>query len=138
MDNKLYKNLFGVSIVMLSLLLLWVIGNAKRQPIEEFGVFVILTADQYLRGTYYGKLFTYNYYYKNKRYNSNEVLKFTDTLGVRYFIQILPSDPTRKIISYAVPSWFTLDAPPEGWKTMPNEVEMRDMMVQDSIKRGLK
>ena len=41
-------------------------------------------------------------------------------------------------ISDAVPDWFTLSPPPEGWKTRPSERKMRRMMEQDSIRRGLK
>lgn len=137
MKSKVKKNIIAGGIFLIVFITLSVIGEINSKYKRDNGVFVILKTDKYLRGTYYGKLFTYNYDYNNRRYNSDEVLDFKDTVGVRYFIQVLPDDPTRKLIYRKVPSWFTLDSPPEGWKTMPTETEMREMMTQNSIKRGL-
>ncbi len=56
----------------------------------------------------------------------------------RFFMMIVPGEESKYFISGAVPEWFTLPPPQEGWKTRPSEREMRRMMEQDSICRGLK
>jgi len=60
--------------------------------------------------------------------------------GGRYLMVLLPESPANKILYMGerVPSWFTLEAPAEGWPKKPTEDELREMMVRDSLTRGLK
>lgn len=140
MKARLYKNLLGVVIVLLIMWLLMYIGNKKNDKIISNGAYTILTVTKVNHPTYYGYNITYCYNYNGLVFYDSSVSNQVDqsSIGKHFFLILDKDNPHNYLILRSVPSWFTLDAPPEGWKTMPNEVEMRDMMVQDSIKRGLK
>ena len=81
----------------------------------------------------------YYFEYNNNIQRDMEILSNRKTASKsRFFMMIVPGEESKYFISDAVPDWFTLSPPQEGWKTRPSERKMRRMMEQDSIRRGLK
>ena len=112
------------------------------QYVKEHGVWTIYEigpVGYHPRG---GKEASIYYVFRGEKFKSGVYLG--DRLnvgerGLRFFMALMPKKPTKKINTYdPVPEWFTLDAPDEGWPTKPTEAELREMMAQDSIRRGLK
>lgn len=116
------------------LLLVWLVysfwKDHKRSYLEKNGVWTILTIDKVYAASrsmafechypFMGKV------YKNLGKDYDETVNFDDK-GKRLFLQVIPTKPM-KALFYSdefVPSWFTLEAPPEGWKTRPTEEDLR-------------
>lgn len=92
-----------------------------------------------------GTSFRCHYKLRDKIYkNTGGVVNYSDE-GKRFFLQIIPTDP-ESVLYYTeqrVPSWFTLEAPPEGWSSRPTEAELRklqneaDSIQNDTIQKTL-
>ena len=55
--------------------------------------------------------------------------------GKRFYMMVDPNDLDRYRIYDAVPEWFKLDAPPEGWKKRPATKELQNMLWENDKKR---
>ncbi|WP_373731053.1 hypothetical protein [Bacteroides heparinolyticus] len=141
MEKKAKKNIIGnigcLTIFVTFTIIMW---NSYREAdyVEKHGVWTILTITK-MEGAPRGFLFSYKFQYNYRAYNytivsSNKKM----VVGRHFFMMVVPNEESRHLIFDAVPNWFTLEAPPEGWKTCPTEKQMRCMMEQDSIRRGLK
>jgi len=113
--------------------------SRRNMYISEHGVWTVYRLGQ-IGYTSKGGKDAYAYYYFNgMEYKDGTGISDDQREAVRYFMALMPEKPTK--VTYTgerVPSWFTLDAPPEGWPTKPTEDDLREMMVQDSLKRRLK
>lgn len=145
MTKNIRKHIIGIILSTIVIVILVVMGflrDCMRQVVRENGIWTIMTVTKVSASPKGGRSVRYDYRYNNQKYtgavNMGESINYRE-IGKRLFIQILPNNPTNTLINeISIPSWFTLEAPPEGWKEMPTEAQMREMMVQDSIKRGLK
>ena len=74
----------------------------------------------------------YEFHYNNQTYVYSHEADIDDmkkiNIGNRFFMMVVPNDLSKRRKCEDVPEWFTLDAPPEGWKTCPTESELRNMM----------
>ena len=124
------------AIVLFFIISYWY-HDKETAYIEEHGVWTIInvTWKKVARGRNVYYTFEYNYHIYQGLVNMAD--KKANS-GNRFFMMIVPGEESKYFISDAVPDWFTLPPPQEGWKTRPSERKMRRMMEQDSIRRGLK
>ena len=107
-----------------------------REDIENNGLYTICEITSLQARGYsqysdrYRAIFRFSYESKKYRFyrskSKSSVLK-GDTLGSRHIIAFLPWAPDEDyyIVHTKVPSWFTLEAPAEGWDTEPTEAMFR-------------
>jgi len=132
---------FVIGIVLICLFVQIFVTEPEAKRMRQVGVWSILTVDSYRRAIRSGLTVGFHYVFNGHKYESGSHFDRheIDRVGIRFFLQIDPCDPNKNLVHHQrVPSWFTLEAPPEGWPTKPTEDELREMMVQDSLKRGLK
>ncbi|MGP1462059.1 hypothetical protein [Tannerella sp.] len=141
MEKKAKKNIIGnigcLTIFVTFTIIMW---NSYREAdyVEKNGVWTILTVTK-TRGAPKGYIVKYTFQYNHRMYENSTNMPLKKFINVnRFFMMVVPNEESRHLIFDAVPNWFTLEAPPEGWKTCPTEKQMRRMMEQDSIRRGLK
>ena len=131
---------FAFCAIVLFFVLSYLHTEKEISYIHEHGVWTILTVTN-KKVSWRGYEVCYYYQYNNKIYKKMTIVGDLDAkYGSRFFVKIAlnPDEKPTHLISDAVPDWFTLSPPPEGWKTRPSERKMRRMMEQDSIRRGLK
>ena len=128
----------AICAIVLFFVLSYLHTEKEISYIHEHGVWTILTVTN-KKVSWRGYRVYYYFQYKNKIYRDMEIMTDLEAKsGNRFFVIIVPKEEARYLISDAVPDWFTLSPPQEGWKTRPSERKMRRMMEQDSIRRGLK
>lgn len=141
--EKIAKIISAIVVVVIIIGSL-IIGQCRRNYLEDNGVYSICEYYNYRpeMRLKHDDMNVYYYYYNGVEYTNSRNKQFKQKPDpsriTRVYIVFMPDDPNNHFFLGRVPSWFVLDAPSEGWKTKPTETEMRDMMVQDSIKRGLK
>lgn len=135
------KNAIGILVISVLCVILYFAGDCTREKVRKNGVWVIMTIDNAGAASKGGMDISFHFHYNYKKFIGGVNMGGVNEnyIGRRLFIMISIDNPNNQLIGqYLVPTWFTLDSPPEGWKQKPTESEMREMMVQDSIKRGLK
>ena len=142
MEKKAKKNIIGnigcITIFATITIIMW---NSYREAdyVKKHGVWTILTITKTRGAAGGGYTVEYIYQYNHRMYEDGTNMTLKEFINVnRFFMMVVPNEESRHLIFDAVPNWFTLEAPPEGWKTCPTEKELRRMMEQDSIRRGLK
>ena len=142
MEKQTKKNIIGnigcITIFATITIIMW---NSYREAdyVEKNGVWTILTVTKTRGAAGGGYTVEYTYQYNHRMYEDGTNMTLKEFINVnRFFMMVVPNEESRHLIFDAVPNWFTLEAPPEGWKTCPTEKQMRRMMEQDSIRRGLK
>lgn len=136
------KNIIGILVISALCAISYVVGNCTRDKVRENGVWVTATIEKVDVAPKGGMDISFHFDFNNQRYtggvNIGGKVSYND-IGKRLVIMISVKNPNNQLIGWhIVPTWFTLNSPPEGWKTQPAEAQMREMMTQDSIKRGLK
>jgi hypothetical protein len=112
-----------IVLVILSILILYAIYNRKR--LDFYGVYVVgeLTRVKPASG---GTIVDYKFMYNNiEYYGTVRDYPVNDTLGTKYFILILPQDPTVNLLQPGrpIPSYLKYQEG-ESWEEIPlhNEV----------------
>ena len=126
--------------IVLFFVLSYLYSEERMNYIRTHGVWTILdVTKKELYWSGYGYKVHYMFQYNNQTYKDMVITSDKKAnSGSRFFMMVVPGEESKYFISDAVPDWFTLSPPPEGWKTRPSERKMRRMMEQDSIRRGLK
>ena len=154
-SNKLSKAEIRGRIIFVVLLFLicGIAGKMRSDNVKKHGVWTILELTHLGKRKHAGVPWVGYYKYEGNSYEATQFYYGDEgryiKKGMRYFIQVLPDNPKKKqLYGDLVPEWFTLEAPPRGWVTKPTEEELWEMMVQelvrqemmvrDSVLRGLK
>ena len=142
MEKKTKKNIIGkigcLAIIIYMSVITWR-GCQETDYVKKHGVWTILTITKTRGAAGGGYTVEYTFQYNHRMYENGTNMALKEFINVnRFFMMVVPNEESRIRIFDAVPNWFTLEAPPEGWKTCPTEKQMRRMMEQDSIRRGLK
>ena len=137
-DAQKAMGFLAICAIVLFFVLSCLYHKTRINYIREHGVWTILTVTN--KKVSWRGYEVYYYFEYNNNIQRNMTIK-TDLeakSGNRFFMMVVPGEESKYFISDAVPDWFTLSPPQEGWKTCPTEKQMRRMMEQDSIRRGLK
>lgn len=136
--------LLFIAGLLLICVVLGIFSSKRNNYVEEHGVWTISTVD-HIESLYRGGYnIGFYYYFTGARYRGGGTMGRDEInprkIGKRFFIMVLPGDPKRYVgySSLPVPDWFILEAPPKGWATRPTDLELMTMMIQDSVRRGLK
>lgn len=134
-DNK-NKLIVANGIVCLILFVILILyRNKQRKYIEAHGVWTILTITKIEKTeSVFHKKVHYTFQLNDQIYTDSITLskKRIKSGGNRFFLAIIPEKDNRRAVYEAVPEWFTLDAPPEGWKERPTERDLREMMAKQN------
>lgn len=106
--------LFGIILVIC------LIGFYRSDTVAKEGVYTITTIYK-VQGARGGLRVDFRYTFGNKEYTGytvNSSYSHNDA-GKRLFIQVLPSDPERCLITDIPVPDSIIEAPPEGWKELP-------------------
>ena len=117
------------------------IGQCQRDYVKENGVWTVFTIDEVDYGVKGGSTFSLHYFFQGKTYHSASGggLELLKKEGKRFFMMVVPEEP-KKVLYFSdrpVPDWFTLEAPPEGWKEFPTDSTLRQLMRTDSLKNKI-
>lgn len=123
----------GVVILIAIIGSFW--SDQRADYVEKNGVWTIMTIDR-VHAAHRGTSFRCHYKFMGQVYkNTGSLVNYSDE-GKRFFLQVIPTDPERVLYhtEQRIPSWFTLEAPPEGWKTRPTEAELAEWQTKaDSV-----
>ncbi len=134
-DKKDAKGSLILLAMILFFVFLWLYGDYETEYIEEHGVWTILTVkDSYGRQVYYTFRLN-NQIYRGKTVMTIKEIEEIEDAGNRLFMAVIPNEANRRRIYDAVPKWFKLDAPPEGWKRRPTTRELEDMLWKNDKNR---
>lgn len=130
MEQQNNKFRWRRSIAPAIIILIGIVGSIwsdqRADHVEKNGVWTIMTIDR-VHAAHRGTSFRCHYEFMGEAYkNTGSLVNYSDE-GKRFFLQVIPTKPM-KALFYSdefVPSWFTLEAPPEGWKTRPTEEDLR-------------
>lgn len=135
---------FGLLFVALSyflfVLFVTIYTKIETKFIEKHGVWIIVSVTDKTSTWFLWHYIHYKFQYNNQSYiysQEVDVAYFKKTnIGNRFFMIVASNKKNRHRKKDAVPEWFTLDAPPEGWKKCPTEMELREMMRKDAIQQA--
>lgn len=133
-DKFNWKKIIGPCIVVLIPIIGTIWSNHENDYIKKNGVWSIMTVDK-VYAAHRGTSFKCHYKFRDKVYkNTGGLVDYSDE-GKRFFLLLIPADPERVLYTeHRVPSWFTLEAPSEGWSSRPTEAELRKLQNEaDSI-----
>lgn len=139
--SKKRRNVIGGICTILTIGVIVVIGQFRNCNIKKDGAYIIGNVTDYTpSGNGAGMHYEYNYQgSKHKSVATISYMMMSERpKGTKLLIVCKIQNPQKVLVIDTIPSWFTLEAPSEGWKEQPTEAQMREMMVQDSIKRGLR
>ena len=130
-----WKKIIGPCVIILICIISYFWGEYDLNYVEKNGVWTIMTIDDVSAG-HRGRSYTCHYKFRDEVYkNTGGGLNYSDE-GKRFFLQVIPTNPmkVRYYSRYPVPSWFTLEAPPEGWTQRPTEAELRELQNEADSK----
>ena len=130
-----WKKIIGPCIIILIPIIGSIWSSHRMDYVKKNGVWTIMTIDD-VSAAHRGTSFSCHYKFRGDVYkNTGGTVNYSDK-GKRFFLQVIPTDPMR-VLYYtenSVPSWFTLEAPPEGWPQRPTEAELRELQNEaDSV-----
>lgn len=138
--NSKYIEIIVPCLFVIFVLCAYYFSGKRNKFIEKNGIWTIYRLEQVDYAPRGGKEAYAYYKFRGVEYKDGKGVGDYARDGGRYLMVLLPESPAKKILYMGerVPSWFTLDAPPDGWPTKPTEAELREMMMQDSLKWGLR
>lgn len=111
------KSLF---LLLVAIIIICIIEFYRSGVVAKEGVYTIATIHK-VQGARGGLRIDFSYVFDNKNYTGYAVNSSysRNDVGKRFFIQVLPNDPERSLITdIEVPDSIT-EAPPEGWEKLP-------------------
>lgn len=120
---------FGIALIVITIACAF--GEIRNYYIKKNGVYYTATIVGYRPG-YRGTNAVHEFKYNGVQYEGSFRIYHDDksntSIGAHYFIILLPKYPNSYLFLSEVPTWFTLQPPVGGWKTLPTEKQMRTMM----------
>lgn len=122
MNNTSEKKVNRKSLLLglLIIIVICIVGFYRSNTVEKDGVYTIATVYN-IEKTRGGRHYNFSYIVNDVQYNSYAIstIKTLQDEGKRFFIQFLPNNPERCLMTdIRVPDSIT-EAPPEGWKELP-------------------
>ena len=135
------KCIARIVIMAIVFTILYFVGKCQRDYVKRNGVWTVYTLDKVGYAAKGGSTYKFHYFFQGKTYNdaSGGGLELLKKEGKRFFMMVVPEEP-KKILCFSdrpVPDWFTLEAPPEGWKEFPTDSTLRQLMKADSLKNKM-
>ena len=131
-----WKKIIGPCIIILIPIIGSIWSSHRIDYVKRNGIWSIMIVDRVKANARGGTSFSCHYKFRGDVYNNTGINVDYSDKGKRFFLQIIPTDPMR-VLYYpekSVPSWFTLEAPPEGWTQRPTEAELRELQNEaDSV-----